>query len=366
MTDVSGESPVNGSSARVSDVFVSVRSALAIMALLALTVLALEIVRHSERVIAWVLVAGAIAVLVYPAVEFGARFLPRVLVVILLVFLGLGAIGFVSYRLVNDVTSATDRLQQAAPARAAQLEKNSDVLRQVHLRRRVKNLVDDIPKRLTGGSATKALESAATSGVAFVAGLILTIFFLVYGPRIFAAGLLQIQNPTRRARVEQVVMRGTRRGLDYARIQVLESLIEGVLAYAIARAAGVPGPAALGVWVGLWTLLPVAGVFVGALPIVLFAGASSLTSAVLVGLAFIAIATAEFIFEPFVARDTVEVGSFLIVFAAFAGLELDGLTGALLGILGVIVVVAILEELVREDESDVLNPLGKAVSPRRE
>ena len=62
----------------MSDVLVSVRSALAvIMALLALTVLMLEIVRHSERVIAWVLVAGAIAVLVYPAVEFGARWLPR-------------------------------------------------------------------------------------------------------------------------------------------------------------------------------------------------------------------------------------------------------------------------------------------------
>ena len=46
-----------------------------------------------------------------------------------------------------------------------------------------------------------------------------------------------------------------------------------MLAYVIARAAGVPGPAALGVWVGLWTLLPVAGVLVGALPIVLFGAA---------------------------------------------------------------------------------------------
>jgi predicted PurR-regulated permease PerM len=353
MTDVSGASPGNGSSARLPDVLISVRSALAVMSLLALTVLMLEIVRHSQRVIAWVLVAGAISVLVYPAVEFGARWLPRVLVVVLLVFVSLGAIGFVSYRLVNDVTSATDRLQQAAPKRAAQLEKNSDVLRQVHLRRRVTNLVNDIPNRLTGGSATKAIESAATSGVAFVAGLILTIFFVVYGPRIFEAGMLQIGDPKRRARIEHVVMRGTRRGLDYARIKLLEALIEGLLAYVIARVAGVPGPAALGVWVGLWTLLPVAGVFVGALPIVLFAGASSLTSAIVVALAFVAIGTAEFLFTSRVERETVEVGSFLIVFAAFAGLELDGLTGALLGVLGVIVVVAILEELAREQESEV-------------
>ena len=77
MTDVSGEPPVSVSSARPSDVLVSVRSALAVMSLLALTVLMLEIALHSERVIAWVLVAGAIAVLVYPAVEFGSRWLPR-------------------------------------------------------------------------------------------------------------------------------------------------------------------------------------------------------------------------------------------------------------------------------------------------
>ena len=228
--------------------------------------------------------------------------------VILLVLLGLSAVGFVSYRLVNDVTQATHRLQQAAPKRAAQLEKNSDLLRQVHFRRRVTDLVDNIPQRLAGGSGTKALESAATSGVAFVAGLILTIFFLLYGPRIFRAGLVQVRDPARRLRVEHVLVRGTRRGLDYARIKVLEALVEGVLAYVIARAAGVPGPAALGVWAGLWTLLPVAGVLVGALPIVLLAGASSPTNAVLVAAAFVVIGTAEFIFMPIVERETVEVG----------------------------------------------------------
>ena len=57
---------------------------------------------------------GVRIALVYPAVEFGARWLPRGVVVVLLVVVGLSAIGFVSYRIVNDVTSATDRIQQAA------------------------------------------------------------------------------------------------------------------------------------------------------------------------------------------------------------------------------------------------------------
>jgi predicted PurR-regulated permease PerM len=113
----------------------------------------------------------------------------------------------------------------------------------------------------------------------------------------------------------------------------------------------------------LWTLLPVAGVFVGALPIVAFAGAASVTRAVVVGLIFVAIGIAEFLLTSYLERQTVEVGSFLIVFAAFGGLELYGLTGALLGVLGVIVLVAILEELRRvdeellPDESELLTPL---------
>jgi predicted PurR-regulated permease PerM len=367
MSGGSGDAPVSEPPARATDVLVSVRSALAIMSLLALTVLALEIARHSERVIAWVLSAGAIAVLVYPVVSFLARWLPRGIAVVLVMLIGLGTIGFVGYRLVHDVTQATDRIQEAAPRRAADLEKHSEFLRTVHLERRVRKLVDDIPGRLAGGSATNALESAATRGVAVVAGLILTIFYLLYGARLFDAGLAQIPDAVRRRTVERVVVRGARRGLDYARVQLLESLIEGVLAYTIARAAGVPGPAALGVWVALWTLLPVAGVFVGALPIVLFAGATSTARAIVVALLFVVIGTAEFLFESIVERQVVEVSSFLIVLAAFGGLELDGLTGALLGILGVIVLVAIVDEAGRvEREIDAQAAAAAPATPPRE
>jgi len=116
------------------------------------------------------------------------------------------------------VTSATDRIQEAAPARAAQLEKNSEFLRTVHLRRRVQSFVNGIPARLSGGSAKEALESAATRGVAFVAGLILTIFFILYGPRLFTSGLDQIRDPDRRGLIERVIVRGTRRSTAPRRV----------------------------------------------------------------------------------------------------------------------------------------------------
>jgi len=290
----------------------------------------------------------------------------RGLVVLLLVIAALSSIGFVGYRIANDVSKATDSLQRAAPERAAELEKNSDLLRQVHLRKRVQNLVDDLPSRLAGGSPTAAIESAATRGVAFVAGTILTIFFTVYGPRIVGAGLDEIRDTKRRRRVERILVHGTRRGLDLARVKLLEAIVAGVLAYVIARSANVPGPAALGVWVGFWTLLPIAGTFVGALPIVLFAGAASTTRAVVVGLAFVAIGLGEYVLTTYAERQTVEVGSFLIVLAAFGGLELYGLTGALLGVLGVTVLVAILDELRRADEEVLVEESELLITPPRE
>jgi predicted PurR-regulated permease PerM len=65
----------------------------------------------------------------------------------------------------------------------------------------------------------------------------------------------------------------------------------------------------------------------------------------------------------FVERDTVEVGSFLIVLGAFGGLELYGLTGALLGLFGIVVLVAILDEYARQEET--LETVD-AVTPPRE
>ena len=81
-----------------------------------------------------------------------------------------------------------------------------------------------------------------------------------------------------------VVRGGSRRGLFYARVKLWEALVEGLLAFTIARLAGVPGAAAFGIWVALWSFLPVAGVFIGALPIVVFAGAHSIQRAIIVAL----------------------------------------------------------------------------------
>jgi predicted PurR-regulated permease PerM len=342
--------------ARTPRVRLSLRSALALVFGLAATILLLRILHSSQRVIGWVLCAAAVAALAYPAVEWLARlrYVPRGVAVLITVIIGLGSIGFLGYRIVNDVQDAMSSLQDAAPKRAAELERDSDFFREIKLKERVTKLVDEIPTRLAGGEPTEALRTNATRGVAFTAGLILTIFFMLYGPRLIEGGFGLIEDDATRRRTEEIVKRGSQRALFFARVKLWEALVEGFLAYSIARLAHVPGPAALGVWVALWSLLPVAGVLIGALPIVVFAGAVSTTRAIAVGAAFVAIGVGDWLVNRWLERRTVDVGSFVIVLAAFGGLEFYGLSGALLFVLGAVFVVAFLSEIGPEEVAEVL------------
>jgi predicted PurR-regulated permease PerM len=340
--------------ARTAQVRLSLRSALTIVVAIAATILLLEIVLDAERVIAWTLTAIAVAALVHPVVSGLSRYVPRAIAVLLVVVLVLGSIGYATYRIVDDVSAQTERLQQLAPRRAAELERDSELLQEIRLTRRVRNLVNAIPERLRGGSTAEALQSAANRGLALVVGFVLTLFFVLYGPRLVDGALEQVRDPGRRRRLDVVVRSSSRRALGYARAKVAEVVVEGLLAYLIARLAGVPGPAALAVWVALWTLLPVAGLVVGALPIVVFAAADSATHAILVGAAFVVIGIGDWVVSRRVERRTVRVGSFLTALAMFAGLELYGFMGALLLLLGVIFAVAIVQEVGPEELAEVL------------
>jgi predicted PurR-regulated permease PerM len=333
---------------------VSLRSALVVVVALALTALALEIARDALRVISWVLASIAVAAMVAPLIALMSRRMPRVLAVLIVVVAALASVGFVAYRIVDDITTQMDRLQEAAPQRAAELEEDSEFFREIKLQERVERLVDGIPSRLAGGEPAEVVRSAASRGVAFLANVVLTIFFVLYGPHLVDAAFEQIRDRRRRERYERVVRNASRRTLTYARVRALEVVVLGFLAFAIARLAGVPGPAALAVWVALWTLVPVVGVLIGALPIVVFAAQSSPGRAIAVAAAFVAIGVADWFMNRELQRTTVAVGSFVILLAGFCGLELYGLLGALLFVLGAVLAVAIVTEIGPEEVAEVV------------
>jgi predicted PurR-regulated permease PerM len=313
------------------------------------TLALLAVVAASQRVIGWILVAAALAGLLHPLVSVLARRMPRALATAAVMLTLVGAVGAVGYGLVDDVQRETRRLQQAGPERARELEASprfGTVARDIKLSERTDRFLHDLPQRLRGGTAAEALRAAATRGVAFLATGVLTVFFLQHGPRLARGGRNQVRDPGRRARLNGLVVAVYRRAFGYASGSLAMSLAAGLAAFLACRMAHVPGPAAFGVWVGLWDLVPLAGAFIGALPIVVLAAASSGGRALWLIVAFVAYQAVEnLVVQRSVERSTVRVGPFVTLAAGLVGIELSGVAGALLAVLVATIAITAASEL---------------------
>jgi predicted PurR-regulated permease PerM len=328
---------------------ISPRSAVLSVAIFGATLGLLALVAAAQRVIGWILVAATLAGLLHPLVALLQRRMPRALATAIVMLALLGTVGAVAYGLVDDVQRETHRLQQAAPAQVRRLEQSrrfGAFARDIRLAERTDRFLRELPQRLQGGTPAEALRAAATRGVAFLATGVLTVFLLQHGPRLARAARDQVRDRARRDRLEALAAAVYRRAFAYAQASLCMSLAAGLTAFLVARMAHVPGPAALGVWVGLWDLVPLAGAFVGALPIVALAAASSSGRAVAVASCFVAYQVVEnLLVQRTVERATVRVGPFVTLTAGLVGLELSGVAGALLAVLAATVVTTAVDEL---------------------
>jgi predicted PurR-regulated permease PerM len=333
----------------VTRVRISLRSAFLLVGAIAAAALLLRVLASSQRVIGWMLMAAVIAGLLHPLVSVLDRRIPRGVAVALVVLGTLVSVGVGTYALVDDINDQTKRLQEIAPRRAREIERSDrfgEAAREFELAKRTRRFVDAIPERLRGGDPAEAARAAATRGLAFLATAVLSIFLLLQGRRLKDAAISQIPDPERRERVAEVVRNVYWRSFGYARGTIGLSLLTAAVAYPLAVAADVPAPVALAAWAALWNVVPVFGFPIGVAPIVALAAFRSWTTAFLLIGAFVVYEIVEGGFlRPRLERRTMRLGRFLTVLAAFGGLELYGIGGALLAILAVAGLVALTEEL---------------------
>ena len=322
------------------------------VAMFGATLAVLRVLAAAQRVVGWILVAAAVAGLLHPLVTRVERRLPHGLAVAVVFVAAVGCVGVIAYGTVDGIVREMRHLQEAAPREAARLEREGpfrEAAHDAHLAERVEELVRDVPERLRGGTPTEAVRAAATRAVAFLATGVLALFLLLHGPRMARAGLAQIHDDDRRARVARVVPAVFHRGFGYARGAIAMAALAGLTAYLLASVADVPGAAPLGLWVAMWDLVPVVGAVLGALPIVLLAAAVSTGKAVWLAVAFVAYqATETLLLQRWVERRSVRVGPFLTVAVGVVGLEGYGIGGALVALLAATLAVAALEELAPE------------------
>lgn len=316
--------------------------------MLGLTIAVLGVAGRSVRVIGWILAATVLAGLFYPLVQTLDRHVPRGLALAAVVIGAASIVGGISYEVVHDVTKQVHELQRAVPAAAKELE-HSDrfgkTARELHLARHAKVFMEQLPERLRGGDVQSALRSAATRGVAFLATTVLTIFFLIYGPRLLSSGLEQLPE-RRRDDVRRIGGSAYRRAWLYVSGSLAKAVIAGLVVYGCATLLHLPGKAPLALWAALIDLVPLVGFVIGALPLLLLAGttASSQGTATVVVVAVAWQFFEALVLQRRVERESLHLGPFVTVAVAMVGLELYGIGGVFVALVAATVAAAVLDE----------------------
>jgi predicted PurR-regulated permease PerM len=170
---------------------------------------------------------------------------------------------------------------------------------------------------------------AVGSGAAWFITTILMIFALAWGPRFGDAALRQVTDPVRRARIGRVVGQAFAHSQAYVDVMLAQGLVVGGLGWLLFRLFDVPAPTPLAVLVGVLSLVPVVGIFVGALPaVMLVAGFETFGRAgLLVTIVLLAQVVQVLVYRR-VSQRTLYVGPAIVVIAYLAGFGIYGLGGA--------------------------------------
>jgi len=335
------------------------RSVVAGVALLGLGLVVLAVLGSSTRVLGWLVASGLVASLLSPAVTRLSGHMPRGLAFVIVLFVLVGLVGGVVWLLFDDVRTQADRLRRDAPAAARRIERSDrwgEPARAFKLEKRTREFVRDLPLTLQGGNRAEALRATASRSVAYLASGVLMIFLMIHGHRLFQAGLSQIRDVNRRARVEETVTGAHRRALVHLSWRLVVFAVVGVATHAMMLAAGVPGPVVLALFVAAWSLVPVVGIAVGTVLVTtLVAALTSTAEAILIAAGLLALQAAEIVVDRRYVHPTVQVGPFLSLFALMLGLEIYGIGGALVSIAVVTWIAALVVQLAPTDE-DVIEP----------
>jgi len=319
--------------------------------MLGLTLAAIGVIASSARVIGWLLAAAAMAGLLHPAVERLAHRVPRSLALAIVVLLTLGIAAAVGYAVVDDIVRQLHQLQHAVPSAARDLERSKsrvgEAARQINLADRAQTFVNELPSRLRGGDVQQALRSAATRGVAFLATTVLTIFFLIHGPRLLNGALRQLPE-ARQDDAKRIGLSVYRRTWNYVAGSLTMAAAAGLIAYACAAALDLPGKAPLALWMTMLDPIPMLGVVLGAMPLVLLAATTaSWQGSVAVTVVLIAWQGFEALkLQPLVEARSLHIGPFITVSVVMIGLVMYGIGGAIVSLVVVVVAAATLDELV--------------------
>ena len=328
------------------------RVMLASAAVIVLVVVVRNVVVSAAGVLAWALASVVTAVLLSPLVAGLARWIPRALAIIV-VFVVVGAIGFGARSLyVTQLQDQVDYLADHAPNIAADIEAREDRIgdaaRRIELGDRVGELTDRLQQNL--GTPSEALVDAARAVPAYLVCFILTIFFMIYGPRIVSAALDRV--PVGRRDTTAAALRGAARSTQ---VQVggavVGAVVIGLAAWLAGWLLGVPSVGLFALFAAALSVVPYVGVLVGSLPLLLVGiGVAPVWQVALAALAALVLQTLEATrWRPLVDGRSLYVGPALPIVGAVLGFALYGVGGVIVTVTVLIFALAVADEVATDD-----------------
>jgi predicted PurR-regulated permease PerM len=344
-------------------VHISVQAAVTVIGAVLAFIVGRRMFVAAHRPLSWAAAAAVVALLIDPLVDRLAVRIHRVPAV-LLTFLAIGTIVVgTTYLVFDSVQHAVDRLEQAAPSAARQIEHREDrvgrIARDFDLTHRVESFTRSLDERV--GSGQDVLKDTAGTAPAYLVCAILTVFFMTYGPRLLDGLLRQDPDEDRRERVRTLVGPAVAKARAAVLLTAGLGFGVGIAAAVVARALDLPAPAAVGLTAGVLALLPHVGIVVGSVPLLLLTLGFRSTSwtLVLLGAVLAAQAADSLWLRRRIADRSLDTGLLVPWVVAMVGYEVYGIGGAAYGLIFAIGGLAVFDRL------HELNEARRTTAPSR-
>jgi predicted PurR-regulated permease PerM len=340
-----------------------------------LTFVLLLLVRELARIILWLVMAGFLAAVLTPPVDwlhrrFGMRRGLAVGTVVLVFFLIFAAMmtAFI-VPLVRQATNFADDL----PGYVEDAQAGRGTIGELIERYDLQDLIDQNQERLQnflsdlGGRSFGVLRAISATVLAVFTIFVLTIFIVSAGPRLTRRAITLVP-AGHRDRARAVGSDSAKAASGYVFGNLLISVVAGLSTWLVLSILGVPYAGVLALWVAFADLIPLFGATLGAIPTIGFAFLHS-TTAGIVALAFY-IAYQQFenhVLQPQIMARTVDVSPLTVLVAVLCGIELAGFAGAVLAIPAASVIQVIIRDIWDFDRGSlkVLPTIGVDQEPVR-
>lgn len=327
-----------------------------IVVLVAAIVCGVVVVRNifasASQVIGWAVAASLIAMLLAPVVQGMDRRMPRALAIVVTFVMVVALAVGVTWLYTTSVLDQVEQIRESGPAIAEEIEQRDDRIGQLALDAGLSDQVTELTDRLAEqtGSGGDAIRSVALSAPPYFVSMILTIFLLLFGPRMVSGGLDQLSE-RRRERFRPALAAATHDTRIYVWASIAQGVANGLALWGAGTLLDLPAAGLLALFGGLVSTIPYVGIGVSWLPIAALGlgTASGIAVGVVVVLA-IAFQVAEwFVWRPFVDVRSLHVGPAIPVISAIVGFGIYGIGGAIYGCVIAVFALALADQLAPGD-----------------